>query len=173
MGITVEEVILNNFQFVIQCFLPEIDENGKTNHICQLDDCTHKYNSASAAIRHVRMNHNDVFKTIQANKEKKNESAYNKFFELRVKVNPEEIWNACVDLVTINALPLSAVEYPAFKTILKPYVIALKRQGIDLNVNRQNIKSKIEQRAKSIKDRIVFETEKKNGLPHAGHSKSI
>lgn len=161
MGITVEDVIVNNFQFVIQCFTLETNENGKTNHICQIENCEQKYFSASAAIRHVRLNHNNVHKTIQANKENKNESLSNKFFEIRVKVNPEAIWNACVDLVTVNALPLSVVEYPAFKTILKPYVIALERQGIDLIVNRQNIKTKIEQRAQSIKNRIVCESKKK------------
>lgn len=161
MGITIEDVITNNFQFAIQCVLYETDENGNKNQICQINDCGHKYSSASAAIRHIRKQHDNVYKTIQANKESRNESSHNTFFEIRVKVNPDKIWNACVDLVTLNALPLSAVEYPAFKTILKPYVIALKRQGIDLIVNRQNIKTKVGERVQAIKNRIISESKNK------------
>lgn len=159
--ITIDDVIANNFQFAIQCFLSETKEIGKTNLICLIDDCEQKYYSASAAIRHVRLKHDIVYKTIQQNKENKNESLHNKFYEIRVKVNPQAIWNACVDLVTINALPLSVVEYPAFKTILKPYINSFERKGIDLIVNRQNIKTKIEERAQSIKNRIICECKNK------------
>lgn len=162
MGITIDEVVANRYQFSIQCFVSEIDESGKTNHICQIEGCANKYSSASAAIRHIREGHLDVYKAIAGNKPGPNESRIaDKFFELRVKVNPEEIWDACVELVTVNALPLSAVEYPAFKKILHPYVIALKRQGIDLIVNRENIKRKIEEKAKLIRDKIVNEVKNK------------
>lgn len=108
MAITLDDVIVNIYDKVTQCFKTETDENGKQIYICQIEGCALKYNSSSSAIRHVRLIHQDVYKTIQANKTNKNlednNTPFNKLFEIRVKVNPEDIWNACVDLVTINAL---------------------------------------------------------------------
>lgn len=160
MPISLDDVIANKYDKVIRCFEKESDERGVQNYVCQINGCALKYNSSSASIRHVRLNHQDAYKTIQTNKKNGNSednSPFNKLFEIRVKVNPEEIWNACVDLVTIHALPLFAVEYPAFKKILQPYVISLNRQGIELTVNRSNIKNRIEKRAQAIKNHIISE----------------
>lgn len=164
MSISLDDIIVNNYDKAINCFKTETDESGKQIFICQIDGCALKYNTNSASIRHVRLNHQLVHKTIQMNKTKgssDDDSPFNKLFEIRVKVNPEEIWNACVDLITINALPLCAVEYPAFKKNLQPYVISLKRQGIDLIINRKNIREKIDKKAKEIKNLITLEANNK------------
>lgn len=120
MSINLDDIIANKFDRAINCFKTESDESGNQIYICRIDGCGLKYNSSSASIRHVRLNHQDVHATIQANKKSDNSdenSSFNKLFEIRVKVNPEEIWNACIDLLTVHALPLCAVEYPAFKKI--------------------------------------------------------
>lgn len=80
---------------------------------------------------------------------------------LHVRINPADLWSACIDLVTVNALPLSVVEYPAFKRILFPYIFALHRQGIELIINRQNIKKRIERRAQQIKEVIMSQVKNK------------
>lgn len=118
MAISLDDIIVNKYDKVIQCFETETDESGKQIYICRIEGCALKYNSSSSSIRHVHLNHQGVHKIIQAYKENEdleNNSPFNKLFEIRVKVNPEGIWNACVDLVTIHALPLSAVDYPVFK----------------------------------------------------------
>lgn len=79
-----------------------------------------------------------------------------------MRVNVKDIWEACVDLITVNALPIAVVESPAFKKILGPYVTALRRQGIELNINKNSIKSLIEEKANRIKRQIISET--KGGL---------
>lgn len=161
MTITIDDIIVNKYKQVIQCFKSVETENGNIVFACQIDDCEHKYPAKSSAIRHVRLNHNDFFIEIQNNKkEKQNDCSYEEF-EIRVKVKPDDIWNACVDLVTINGLPLSVVEFTAFKKILEPYVISLKRHGVDLIINRHNIREKIEKRAKSVKEVIVSEARNK------------
>lgn len=161
MTFNIDDIIVNKCKRVIQCFKSTETEDGKIVFACQIDDCEHKYPAKSSAIRHVRINHNDFFIEIQKNKNEKQNDYSSKEFEIRVKVNPDDIWNACVDLVTINGLPLSVVEYPAFKKILEPYVISLKRHGVDLIINRHNIKEKVEKRAKAVKEVIVSEARNK------------
>lgn len=161
MAITIEEVIALRFKKVIQCF-NEVIENGKTSYVCQVNNCSNTYQSASASIRHVRIHHKEFHNTIQQNNlDTSIDTDLNKMMEIRVKVNPVEIWNACIDLVTVNALPLSFVEFPAFKTILQPYIISLRRQGVELVITRKNIKQKIEERAQSIKNIISSEVKNK------------
>lgn len=163
MGITIENVIADQFKRVIECFKVELIENGNKTFCCQIDSCTQRYMSQSAAIRHIRQNHNQIYSEIQKNKNDKpvTDNSFNDVLEIRVKVSPKEIWKACVDLIAINAMPLCIVEYPAFKRILEPYIIALKRQSVDLVINRQNIKEKLEQRSKTIKNLIAAQVKNK------------
>lgn len=162
MAITADDVIRENYKQIIQCFRVEADDNSEqTKYCCRIDGCDQKYKSKSASIRHVRIHHTEIFKAIQSHKninESSDESSFNEFLEIRVKVKREDIWNACVDLIAINGLPLAIVEFPAFKKILEPYIISLKRHGADLVINRQNIKKSIEERAQSIKESIALET---------------
>lgn len=71
--------------------------------------------------------------------------------------NTTEIWDACVDLIVLHALPICVVDFPAFRRILAPYKIALDRQGIQLNINRENIKDRIAERAQKIREAIIEE----------------
>lgn len=73
-------------------------------------------------------------------------------------MNVKSIWEGCVELITANALPLAVVESPAFKKIIEPYATALRRQGIELNINKRAIKACIEKRAIEIKKQIIAET---------------
>lgn len=163
MGITFDNVIADQLKKVIECFSVELIENGNKRFSCQIDSCTQRYMSQSAAIRHIRQNHNEFYLEIQKNKTNKpaTDDSLSDLLEIRVKVSPKEIWKACVELIAVNALPLSVVEYPAFKRILEPYIISLKRQGVDLVINRQNIKEKIEQTSKTITNLIAEQAKNK------------
>lgn len=167
MVLTVEDIICCNYKLAIDCFAIETDESGQqTNYVCRVNSCEQKYKSKSASIRHLRINHSEIFKEIQLNKsgeklQQSQDDVLGGFLEIRVKVRPADIWNACVDLIAFNGLALSVVDSPAFKKILEPYVTALKRHGVDLVINRNNIKPCIGKRAKEIKDSIAFETKKK------------
>lgn len=162
MGFDIGEIISKDFKQSIQCFDIRENENKKAIFSCCVDNCDKKYTDKSAAIRHIRTGHKEIYNAINTNKvNQTNKAQMNPTLELRVRVNPKEIVNACVDLITVNALPLSALEYPAFKKILEPYVIALKLKGIDLIINRRNIKDEINKRALKIKKLIKREVRHK------------
>lgn len=166
MEITLDYVKQRNIKLLTDC----IEENknvdlARYNRFCCLvKECERDFKDKSNAIRHLRMNHIEIYESIQSNKKAKSQESDHmdgSFLELRVRVNVHEIWAACVDLITKNALPICFVEFPAFKKILEPYVTALKKQGIILNLNRDNIKSYIDKRANEILQRIRGETKGK------------
>lgn len=157
-----DEILAKNYKQAIQCFDVRPDERGKDTYFCQINQCSCKYFDKSAAIRHVRTHHKNVYTTIQGNRIKQPDmQTNNESIEIRVRVNPKDILNACVDLVTANALPLSVLECPAFKKVIEPYVIALKLKGIDLVINRKKIKTRIAERAQKIKKKIVSQLRNK------------
>lgn len=163
MEINVEEVLSNkNYNQFIQCYDLKQDDEGKDILLCRVIGCCNKYHDKSAAIRHVRQSHRDIYDAIQVNKiNRPNDSTAKESFEIRVRVNPKDIYNACIDLVTVNAMPLAILDCPAFKKILEPYAIALKMKGIDLVVNRKNIKNRIAERASQIKKIITSQMSRK------------
>lgn len=86
----------------------ELSENNITKYICQADNCNRMYNDKSGAIRHLRKNHKNVYNAVKLNKNKiSTEESLGSAVEIRVKVDPAEIWDACVELVTANGLPWS------------------------------------------------------------------
>lgn len=167
MSLGICDIVEQNVKSCIVCFTNVSNETASGFELhCKIDSCNSKYKSKSAAIRHVRLHHNDIFRVIESNRgklqtDKFTGDVFNELLEIRVKVRPAEIRDACVDLITQNALPLCVVEFPAFQRILKPYIIALDRQNIKLVINRDNIKKAVEKRAKVIKQTIKRETKNK------------
>lgn len=161
MEVSVESVKSNQIKSYIECF-KENKSNERVLFDCLVKDCKSSYRDKSGAIRHIRVHHSDIRKEIEINKNKSGvDDELNKILELRVHVKINDILEACVDLITKNALPLCAVEYPAFKKILLPYKIALEKHGHHLSVNRENMKELIRNRANKIKEVIKLECEKK------------
>lgn len=155
MAITLEGIKSCEINRFIDCFESLIEEGKEILH-CKVKDCNRIYYDKSGAIRHIRVNHCEIHEVIrEKNIPKIETNSWIDSIELRVKVKVEDIWNAVIDLVTVNGLPLCVVEYPAFKKILEPYVIALKRQNIELAINRQNIRTRIDAKAKDIKKLIM------------------
>lgn len=168
MAISIDHIINHKFKQFIDCFgrkaIAVAENEFVYKFACMIENCKSEYSDKSGAIRHLRKHHPEIHKAIDENKlntELTENELVKKLIEVRVKVNPEDIWNACVDLVTINSLPLSFVEYAGFKKILNPYVTSLKLKGIDLTINRVNIKDRIAIKATEIKNMISDEIKHK------------
>lgn len=163
MNLSIEDVIENNIKNYIECFEQTQNIDGKFGYSCGIAGCQSKYAEKSSAIRHLRTIHKEIHNTIGNNKVEEsiqtNKSQY--LFDLRVKVNPDDILGACAELITVHGLPISAVEYPAFKRILNPYVIALNMKGIKLSINKNSIKDHIKSSSNKIKQIIKTETKNK------------
>lgn len=152
-----EAIDCTEYTSFISCFGESCVEDQQKRFSCTIENCKRVYCDKSAAIRHLRLNHRAVFDGIKNNKNEKpiQTSGTDQTFELRVKVCPKEILKACIELVTVNGLPFSVVEYSAFRKILNPYLIALKLKGINLVINRQNIKKYIDEKAADLRALIV------------------
>lgn len=154
----------NNFSSCSNCFEVKVDDNQVKSFLCKLGNCGKLYQSQSTAIRHIRLKHRAIFDEIKAKKSAQTENGdqhLNCPVEIRVKVIPNDIIKACVELVTVNGLPLRAVDHPAFRKVLNPYLIALDLKGIHLVINRETIKEYIEKEAIKIKAIITKQVQKK------------
>lgn len=135
---------------------------GVIRYVCSVGDCTANYNDRSNAIRHLRQNHSEKYKEIKAGQKKTtNQISFDKCIEIRVRVDPSEILKSCISLITVRALPISAVEYPEFKTILRPYKESLALKGIKLAINTEIMKKHIESCAEKITEMIADEMKEK------------
>lgn len=163
MDSIVEEILVSDCKKYINCFRTEIGADGREKYVCKSNGCDKEYSDKSGAIRHLKKHHVETYNAVKHNKnsDPREDSTSKPEIEIRVKVRTDDILDACVDLVTVNALPLSIVESSAFRRILKPYVTALKLKGINLVINRENIKDSIERRAQKIKKSIRLETKHK------------
>lgn len=160
MGLSIDEVIATNIKTFLECFeLTKI--NDETAFSCRIDGCHNKYSDKSSSIRHLRKHHKEVYDTIKGEKlfnGNVNNAQSTHSFEIRVKVNSDEIMDACADLICIHGLPLAAVEYPAFKKLLNPYILGLRTKGIEITVNQRTIKEHITKRTEDLRRIIRRET---------------
>lgn len=163
MNLTEDDVITTNIKNYIDCFELTKDAVGLSTYSCRIDGCDKKYNEKTSAIRHLKLNHAEIHRTVKSEKLSKNQMSNEQSyaFEIRVKVNPDDIMDACADLVTLHGLSLAAVEYPAFKKILYPYVVGLNTKGIELQINKRTIKEHISKRADELKKIIKRETNRR------------
>lgn len=140
----------------IECF-EKINVDGETRYACLIERCKSDYVDASGAIKHLRVNHTEYHTEIRNCNQLNNYPNADErlqLLQIRCEIKVQNIIDACVDLVTVNGMSLCCLDSSAFNTILKPYVIALGRQGIQLAINRTNIKHHIFQRTKKIIEMI-------------------
>lgn len=162
MFLSIEDIIINNIKTYIECFEEKKNNDGKLVFSCCIDGCGKPYTEKSSAIRHLNKHHKEVYDYIKSVKLAPAEKTKSTFsFEIRVKVNPNDIMDACAELITVHGLPLSVVEYPAFKRLLHPYVVALQMKGVDLSINKNTIKKHIANRTNEVKKIISSETKNK------------
>lgn len=131
---------------------------GREAFVCLVGECRTCLTDKSNAIRHLRRTHKQIFEEIKANKLNTNiNKSIDRNLELRVKVDPNEILKACISLLTVHALPISAVEYPAFKILIRPYIESLETRGIKLIINQDKMKEHISTCAQKVKKFISDE----------------
>lgn len=145
----------------ISCFSELHSESNKLEFHCRIENCSTKYYDKSGAIRHLKTRHKPIYGLVSDNKKIQTSGSSDCILERRVAVNVGDIWNGCVEMITQNALPFTFVQTSGFQKIIRPYVIALARNGIDLNITTREIKKCIEKRTKQIKELIRAEVAKK------------
>lgn len=152
------DVEKSNIHHYIDCFEKKIIEKEQLKFYCKIANCDSVLSDAPCAIRHLKRVHKEFCAAIDSsNAVNLNKDPIDPSIQIRVKVDPKQILKSCVELITKHALPLSFVEYPAFRNILRPYKIALALKGINLVINRSNIKNYIETNAKQIQKFIRSE----------------
>lgn len=161
--IIVEEFSVSNVDSYIACFHKTSMDNGECKYFCRVDsECRKSYISKSSAIRHLKKDHHSVYDSIKGKKTNIEEKDLPKVIEIRAKVNLNDIWSSCMDLIVFHSLPLSVLEGDAFKTLLKPYVLALAMKGIKLKITPETMKSRLTKRANLIKEQIKMEVKGKS-----------
>lgn len=152
--ITSEYIRANDIQQFIYCFHKNILSNNINQYVCRVNSCKRSFPDNSNAIRHVRKSHTAVYNSIRDNKENNSQRKLLDEIYINVRINVEDIWKASTQLIITNGLPLSIVESPAFRRIIEPYVVALARKGIRMNITIKAIRKRIDERARSIREEI-------------------
>lgn len=152
--ISLNDLQNENYTYYIQCFEKKGENVESLRYYCKIGNCNKSYKDPSGAIRHAQSKHSEYCNIIRNNNTTESQCKDNTILDVKVKVNLNVIWDACIDLVCKNGLPLCYVEYPAFKKIIEPYASALKSQGHSLAINRESLKNRINETASTLKDRI-------------------
>lgn len=158
MDITIESIKDFNIQNFTDAFTDEVDE-GKKKSVCRIDGCDSKLSNHSAAIRHLKNSHGDIYEAIAANKIKSKFPKPNgeDLIEIQVKVSTAYIWDAIIELIVFNGLAFATVVSSGFKKLLYPIIAGLQSKNIGLTINTPNLKGKIKNRTAEMKDHIRHE----------------
>lgn len=158
-----EEFSVSNVDSYIACFHKKSIDNGECKYSCRVDlGCQKSYTSKSSAIRHLKNDHLSFYDSIKRKKTNIEGSDLPNIIEIRAKVNVDDIWTSCMDLIVFHSLPLRVLKGDAFKTLLKPYVIALGMKGIKLKITTETMKSRLTKRANEMKVKIKTEVKGKS-----------
>lgn len=92
-----EYIVNNKISSYLTCCEEIRDEANGVLYAGSIDNCGKKYNLKSNAIRHIHLIHKNEFDAIRKNKATQQDRNDNTLenIELRVRVNVEDIWNAC------------------------------------------------------------------------------
>lgn len=155
MDITVESVRDFKIHNFTEAFTEAVD-GAKKKLVCRIDGCRSNLSCNSAAIRHLKKLHRDVYDGIAANKTKSNFSKPNDedSIEIQVKVSVGYIWDAILELIIFNGLAFATVVSSGFKKLIYPIIAGLQSKNIDLKINTPNLKEKIKNRTAEMKDHI-------------------
>lgn len=153
-----------NISKYTDCFCSKLNENkSKFEFYCGVEGCSLKFCDKPNTIRHLRINHRNIYDLITSIKLTKQQATIGtqNFIDLRVAVRVNDIWDGIVGMIAQNGLPFRFVESGGFQKIIKPYEIALRRQNINLNITVKKVKELVRKRVNEIKDRISNEVKGK------------
>lgn len=147
-----EFVIANEISTFLHCFE---ESNGKW--CCMVAGCKSSLANKSAAIKHLRRAHSQIYDLIDAQKSMQT----NQSTEVRITETPARIRHAILQLVVFCALPFSTVQQWGFQLLIKPYVTAFRKVNANFAVNRTSLRSQIQVQAEQIKKDIIQEVNRK------------
>lgn len=160
-SISLSDLRNQNIVNYLQCFDEKKFSNDENSRIvCKVIGCNKSYSDKTGAIRHLKSKHHQYVDVINCNKDTESNKKETQL-DIRVKVNPDKIWNACVDLVCENSFPICFVEYPAFKEIIGPYSEAFKSHPDIMAINRENLRFRIVQTFSEMREDIKAEVKGK------------
>lgn len=111
--ISLNDLQNENYTNYIQCFEKRGEDVESLRYHCKIGNCNKSYKDPSGAIRHAQSKHSEYCNIIRNNNSAESQHKENTILDVKVKVDPNVIWNACIDLVCKNGLPLCYVEYSA------------------------------------------------------------
>lgn len=128
----------------------------KTNK-CESCDIELNSNHAENLMRHLKVKHRDIYDNLDSKRRKKTENiqpTLNNYVTKckkmhSVKILPQELQNACVEMVTKNGRPLIAVEDSGFRKIIDPILNSFEEK---ITINRHNIKDLIKSQADELRN---------------------
>lgn len=136
----------------VDCF-----ESSNQKYKCLVAGCTASLSNKSAAIKHLKGVHKDVYEAVNTMKSKQT----SKTCDIKIVESPAKIWHAILQLVIFCALPFSIVQEWGFQLLIKPYVTAFKSTNSNFSVGRTSIRTKISEQANQIKQIIIKEVKGK------------
>lgn len=152
--ITEETVKSENILQYIKCFQTTQDNRYK----CLVDDCNTILGSSSTAIRHLKSRHQNIVDSIHNLKKDQNQDDS---IEFKFRVSPTIFWNAIIHIIVFGAIAFTILKSKGFQYLINPFVAAFRSSGVQCSVNRINVQSKIDERAKEIKNIIKNEVDGK------------
>lgn len=127
---------------------------------CEADGCSVILSDKSTAIRHFKHLHPELAQAVDKIKSQNRENEF-KSVDIRVQMQPSDLWNAIIRLIIFNALPFSIVKSQGFRYLINPFIIGFKRAGLNCTVNIPHVRSQITDKANQIKDAITNEVKGK------------
>lgn len=70
---------------------------------------------------------------------------------INIKMTPEKLMEACVDLVTLDGRPFDIIDDVGFRKIINPILIAM---GNKITINKNDVMSEVNQKATQIVNEI-------------------
>lgn len=129
------------------------DSDKKVN-TCNIDGCQLVITNDHLGnlCRHVKSYHKEKFMEYQMSIVNERVISKHKTQSIHIKVNKDDIEQACVELITNNGCSLNLINSRAFQKIISPITIAL-----NMSINSENVKSNIGLMASKIKTQISID----------------
>lgn len=108
--------------------------------------------------RHIEFNHDTIWTKTKIDDSPKAIKKTKKLKSITVQTSETVLWNACIELVTVNGLPYSLINSSGFQKIIYPMSQKLQENK---SFNIKNFKQKIKETAADIKEQIKEDVKNK------------
>lgn len=143
----------------------QITVDSKPAWKCMVPKCTRLYRSDQMSVRrrHLQESHLEVLQSIakKVNEQFDVEPEQSSDDEnaIRVKMSRKRVVDACVEMVTKNGMPFTAMSSSGFVKLLNPILDGLSSKDQRVTINRNSIKQFVQNKANDTVERIKKELE--------------